>query len=170
MTNQIDPRCPWITVSKCQLSPRWELTDFWYHASGDEDNDGSTNVYILAWNADNTPAFSARAVQMNGGTTMLSFKENPAHQAQADFAMSHDSIFYPDQGQVGVYSVCMQQGASDVVHGMGLPVARHVQYWLLFKYTSDTPQPPAPPPAGDYVTRDELYALIQNVIKVLETY
>jgi len=154
----------WITIERyVGDKPYWKLIDFWYHAEGDPDNDGTTNVYILAWNADNTPALNAHAVQMNGGIVLLPFKTNASGQAQADFPQSKDSIFYPSRGEKGPYSVQMQ-GNSDVVKGMGLPVARHVQYWLLYQWTENSnPLPPAPTPT-EPITEERVRQIVKEML------
>lgn len=132
----LDSNYPWWQVEPYSgPEPHWQLTDAWAVMDS-----AAAMVYVIAFNSDGTPAFNARCHQLNGGDTLLSFKENPAHQAQADFPMSHDAIFYPDKGQRGPYSVRMD-GASDVVSGMGLPVAHHMEFFCVVKYIDGAPTP-----------------------------
>ncbi len=158
MGDTIDKACPWVEVDRFAGSGSyWKLTDFWYVPPSQVGN-GPANIYFIAYNADGTPAWSAKAHVLNGGDAPLSFKENSAHQAEANGNMSRDGIFYPDRGQRGPYSARMD-GNSDALTGLGLPVGGHAQYWGVWKWVETaTPPPPVTPPS-DYVTRGEFESL-----------
>ncbi len=161
MGDKIDNACPWVQVERFAGSGgHWRLTDFWYVPPSQVGN-GPANIYFIAYNADGTPAWTARAHVLNGGDALLSFKENSAHQAEANGNMSSGGVFYPDKEQRGPYSGKMD-GNSDTLTGMGLPVGGHAQYWGVWKWTEGTvpPSPPPSPPSGDNVTRDELKAAL----------
>ena len=102
----------WVTIQRHGQLSGWRLVESWYNSEEDDTNDGTTNVYVIAYRADGSPALNAQATQINGGMTPLPFHRNDSGQAQADFPMSHDSIFYPDRGEVGAYTVLMHEGAS----------------------------------------------------------
>jgi hypothetical protein len=129
----------WITITNFTgTGTFWKLTELWYRPTGDPDNDGTTNVRLIAYHKDGKPAFEAKAVQRNGGTTILNFEKNGSGQAQASFNMSGDSNFNPSRGEVGPYSASVQ-GRSDIVAGMGLPLKQHEQYWLIYNEAENKP-------------------------------
>lgn len=130
---------PWITISRYTGSgPHWRLREIWYRGTGDPDNDGTTNVRIIAFHKDGSPAVDIIAMQMNGGYTPRPFSLNGSGQAQADFNMTDDSNFNPERGEVGPYSVWIgdeRRVLSDKVSGMGLPMLQHHQVWLIYQET-----------------------------------
>ncbi len=173
MSERINEACPWVEVERyAGVGGYWRLTDFWY-VPPTQVGSGPANIYWLAYRADGTPAWDAHAHLLNGGDARLSFKENPAHQAEANAGMSHNGVFYPDRGQRGPYRARMD-GNSDVLTGMGLPFAGHAQYWGVWKWVEAGAPPVEPPGDGSkYVTADELNARLvgerNNLVAALET-
>lgn len=134
----------------------WKVTDAEYF------DPGNTNVYAMAYNQDGTPAMNGKAVQTNGGVTMLPFHLNDQGQAEASFNMTSDSSFDPNKGQVGPYSIAMF-GNTDVVKGIGLPLRQHVSLRVTFQWTVG-----GTPPVGDYVTHAEFEAFKQGLRDALK--
>lgn len=149
----------WVTVERYagNAPGYWKIIDTNYDDSG-----GDVNVYAFTFDEKGQPALNSIAIQKNGGSTQLKFELNALGQAQASFNQTGDSSFDPGKGEVGPYSIAMF-GASDVMHGMGLPLKRHVSYRATFQWTLTT----APPSGGGIdeataraIVRDELRKLI----------
>lgn len=153
----------WISIQRyAGNQPYWHLVDFFFYDIGDPSNNMSTNAYVVAKNSDGSPSYNSKAVQRNGGETLLPpFHDYGGYLAQTDFPMTADSNFDPAKGEVGPYSAYMF-GPSDKVSGLGLPLKQHVQYRLIFQW-SDTPPPT---PQLDWISL--LRALIEFVTNLLK--
>lgn len=151
----------WITIKRAAL-PCWRLVRCDYIPPEHPLNNGSVNAYIKAedfkggyvgginvwqdWRDDRaseqTKPFS-QAPEFNG------------EKFGVTFFMSGDSSFNPTKGESGAYSFYIDGGDSDIASGFGLPLKRHVQYLLTFRWTlMDTP-PTEPPTAKQWVITEQ---------------
>jgi hypothetical protein len=145
-----DRPCPaWITTkSYAGPGPVWHETSCSYHAVGDADNDGTTNIYVVMYAADGSPAFSAIATEYDGGVIPLRTDHNGAGQANAVIPMTANSNFNPATG-VGPYSVDVAglgSVGSDRIGGFGLIASRHEQYWVTLQLVTQEQLTPTPVP------------------------
>lgn len=156
---EITPVPPWITIERYKgaADGYWKAIDLIYY------DPGNTVVYAYAEDAAGKPSLVSKAMQTNGGLTLLPF-ELKEGRAEATFGMTGDSSFDPKRGEVGPYSLAMF-GASDKVHGIGLPLKQHVELHVTFRWTLNAPPPPPPPSDNNhYVTEMELPNLVKQIV------
>lgn len=153
VAREVAPVPPWITIERYKgvADGYWKVVDMTYY------DPGNVIVYAYAEDAAGQPSLVSKAMQMNGGLTLLPF-EMKAGRAEATFNMTADSSFDPKRGEVGPYSLAIF-GASDKVHGIGLPLRQHVELHVTFRWTLNDAPPPPPPPTGDAVTHQEFHEL-----------
>lgn len=138
----IDPRCPWVTLTPCNVFPRWELKTLVYQ--DENQSGGNHNIYITV--------LDERGAPVSG---VICWQKWPDAQPQETQQATLGGVtnfgiwggpFYPDRGEAGAYWSFVESTAkSDVVNGMGLPANRHVNYILTFqRVVADAPIPPTP--------------------------
>lgn len=157
LTQPAPDTASWVTIQRYPTTDaHWRVDNFIYLPA--EKSDGTTNIYC--WCVDDIDR--ARA----GIGIVQAWPDDQAEKYTAgnggvDFYMagSHGdgggSSFDPTKGQVGPYSIFVSDGKSgtDIVHGLGLPLNRHVNYLIWFKYVPagskpvDPPKPPDTTPA-----------------------
>lgn len=139
-----DPRSYWVTRIRTKASPHWELTGYAYQ--DETESGGKHNIYVTVLDEHGAP--------MSGVPVWQEWPDDRVSQLTiggvTDFGV-WGGPFYPEEGQVGAYSVYVEdKDLSDVVAGMGLPVNRHVCYYLTFQWRADAvvnpPDEPPPPP------------------------
>jgi hypothetical protein len=144
---------PWITVERYTGTANgyWKVVDMQYF------DPGNVIVYAYAEDAQGRPSLVSKAVQANGGVSLLNF-ELKEGRAEATFNMTGDSSFDPKRGEVGPYTLSMF-GSSDKVRGIGLPLKQHVELHVTFRWMlNEVPPvvpPTDPPTGGPYVTAEE---------------
>lgn len=154
----IDPRCKWIVNGPAPAGKAWRLVRVRY--ADEAEAGGRINIYVTVVDANGAPVSGVKVIQQ------WPDDRAPAYTVggTCDFVMSGDSSFNPDRGEHGPYAVYVGDGPSDVVAGFGLPLRRHVCYYVTFQMAEAEPTPTPPPtPAGDYVTRTELAALLRKM-------
>lgn len=174
MTFAPNPLPYWLTITPALLLPAYKLIRVEYVSPEDPRNNGSTNIYckfldeqgkyqqgIKCWQ----DWGDDRASDMTEKQGDLMFNNEPFG---CSFFQSGDSSFDPNKGQVGAYT-CYAEQPSDKLGKMGLPLRRHVQYLLVWQWTT---QPTPPPPTKDFVladshivSQDENSIVIQNTLQ-----
>lgn len=159
MTTTLDPRATWVTVDRApEGKPRWRLVQFAYQ--DERESGGRHNCYVTTLDANGAPQSGVRVWQKWPDAAQNETAKITQGGA-CDFGI-YGGPFYPDRGERGAYWFYVADpGQSDIVRGVGLPVNRHVCYYLTFRWMpAGAPIPPSPtPPPGDVVTRAEFDAL-----------
>ncbi len=159
MAAAIDPRASWVSVDTSAPAPKWALADFVY--KDERESNGNPLIYVTVLNEDGAPASGAMVWQgWPDGRAPA-----PTISGACNFFMSGDSSFAPDRGEHGPYFVFVgSESKSDIVRGLGLPLKRHVNYYLTFRRTSAAPPPP---PNGDLkqLVADALRAAAEYIEK-----
>lgn len=157
--------------------PGWKLADYAYipapEPSVPEDcsecNNGGVNIYVRALDTEGEYVAGIDAFQEfptgTGVKTLaprgdLDYCYDPQGKTYygAAFEMSGDSSFSTDRHEVGPYSVHLEGGNSDTLHGMGLPSRRHVQFVLTYvRVLGDEEPEPPPTPEDDPVKEGYIY-------------
>ena len=139
--------------------PGWTLIGYAYQ--DETQSGGNHNVYIVVLDQNGAP-LSGIVVWLKWPGALSNESQQATITGATNFGL-YGGPFYPDQGQNGAYSVYVEDKAkSSVVLGMGLPVNRHVNYFLTFQRVLVTP----PPPPGDYVTQAQFSALADRVAEL----
>ena len=147
----------WVTIERAPDFPKWEAEVVEYYPVDAPCNNGSVNTYVRVEN-EKGDYLSGIKVYQDWGDDRASELMKPIVQANdfcddkygATFFMSGDSSFDPAKGQSGPYSFYVD-GNSDVVKGLGLPLKRHVQYAITWRYKSE---PTPPPTEGHWVVEN----------------
>lgn len=124
----IDSRAGWVIVDTSVPAPKWALVDFVY--KDERESNGNPLIYVTVLNEDGSPA--------SGVTVWQGWPDGrapaPTISGACNFFMSGDSSFAPDRGERGPYFIEVEsENQSDVVEGLGLPLKRHVNYYLTFR-------------------------------------
>ena len=155
----VDPRAYWIYITPVE-DAKWIIKDVAY--LDETQSGGKVNIYVTVIDRSGAP--------LSGKTVMLTWGGRSAEDEKAyafteggncNFPMSGDSSFSPDRGEHGTYEISVvNDGISEIVGGMGLPLRRHVCYLITIQEYGVTP----PPPPGEYVTHAELPDLVRRIV------
>lgn len=156
----VAPVPEWITIERYagKADGYWRVVDTIYY------DPGNVIVYAYAEDVSGKPSTNSVAVQAwPTGSAPLYFEMKDG-RAEATFNMTGDSSFDPKRGEVGPYVLSMF-GASDKVHGIGLPLKQHVELHVTFRWTLNDAPPVTPPPdTTHYVTEMALPRLVRQII------
>ncbi len=128
-----------VKLTRSDAVQAWRLIAAEYQ--DETQSSGTHHIYVRAQNNDGTPAAGVRfVVDWNGRTpdTPSSTLTTDAN-GEANFPMF--AILHPEL-QDGPYFTFARDAASDAVSGMGLPVNRHVNFILTFRWSAGAPLPP----------------------------
>ncbi len=162
MAAAIDPRASWVRVQTENNYPKWECLEVKYNDPSEAQ--GDRNIYVTVLEADGTPSIGTK-VWLNTGVPEDRGSQVTKGNGQCDFQQTGDSSFDPNRGERGPYVVFVgSESKSDIVRGLGLPLKRHVNYYLTFRRTSAAPPPP---PNGDLkqLVADALRAAAEYIEK-----
>lgn len=170
---EIDPRAYWLSVRPNTALPRYAIQSVAYFADGDQGNNGSTNIYVTVVDERGAPISGVRVWQCWPDDCAAGITQAGA----VNFYMSGDSSFAPDRGETGPYWLRMDE-PSEWLRGLGIPLKRHVQYYVTIVRISAVPitstptatatssatptvivtvtPTPAPPPSSDALTKTGL--------------
>jgi hypothetical protein len=134
---EIDARAYWLSVRPNSSVPHYAIRAVAYFADGDQGNNGSTNIYVTVVDENGAPISGVRVWQCWPDDCAAGI----AQAGAVNFYMSGDSSFAPDRGEAGPYWVRMDE-PSEWLLGLGLPLKRHVQYYVtIVRVTASTPTP-----------------------------
>lgn len=143
----------WIDVTEfVGNGTHWHLTDAW------DVPQKAAQVHVIAFLENGDPAYDALANLFNdfGINIRLGLEHKQYDQAIADFTLGHGEFFNPDKGERGVDQVRMLGFQSDIVTGIGLPMADW-EYFFVFQLKSNgVPIPPPPATNNARVVADAL--------------
>lgn len=92
---------------------------------------GATHLFVkVKGGPSNTVLFSTRDGQHNIRV------EEKAH-GWAEYALGHSSAYNPDRGEIGWWSVSVEDAPSDVVEGLGLPYSHHISTFIVFEWVDE---------------------------------
>ncbi len=145
------PLPPWLSVTSTAAFPKWQIVRVEYVMPEDPRNNGSTNIYCKTLDVKGNYLAGVKVWQDwhdDRASELMKKQGELTYYNEAfgcTFFQSGDSSFDPGKGEAGPYS-CYVDGQSDQVHGMGLPLRRHVQYLLVWQFVNQPVTPPDPTP------------------------